>query len=454
MVWVWSSPATADHSSIHFTATGDVAATDNVFSAPDNREADIFTQVRPGVLFAYDAPRMIHELTAEAEILEYAAHEPTKPSLTAHGGWHAIFMPGPRSEVLLSANAGTGRLQAITTSAGADQAVTGVLPSGAVDTQQADGTENASYQVGKDTRIGETLLALWTTTDDNAGSTTSTFEAAGNLAVDYSFYGGDSIGVEAGVSYVRLELIAPATAAMPSRLNRQVNPHGSARWRHDFNRNWSGGIDGGLVYVHPVGTDPFNPTDTSRKPALFPTGNLQVAYVDTWGRATGSIFRNIAPNLFIAQNTVNEGINGHVALPLPWLDDSRRREPKLVALGTLGVERSQLLDAVTNDTQGTFDVYHLDVGVAWTPVPGQTWGVRYEFLHQSGDSMATIAIPGFTRNTLFFTFAFRYPDRLAVVVPRNRQSMRADRKDLTPIGEEPVVPDEPAGQGSQGGDSD
>ena len=56
------APAYADHSSAHFTASGDVATTDNVFAAADNRQGDLFFQVRPGVLFAYDAPRMIHEL--------------------------------------------------------------------------------------------------------------------------------------------------------------------------------------------------------------------------------------------------------------------------------------------------------------------------------------------------------------------------------------------------------
>jgi hypothetical protein len=299
--------------------------------------------------------------------------------------------------------------------------------------------------------MGEQGFARWTHTDDNADTTTSSFEGGGGIAIDHSLRNSDSIGFEAGVSYVRLELIAPMGAVMPSRLDRQVNPRGAARWRHDFNRNWSGGIDGGVVYVNPIGIDPFNPDDKSRKASLFPTANVQASYADTWGRASGSIFRNVAPNLFIAENTVNEGFLGSVSMPLPWLDDSRRREPKLVALGTLGLERSQLLDANTNDTVGTFDIFHIDFGVVWTPVPGQTWGVRYELLHQSGDSMAAVAIPGFTRNTLFFTFAFRYPERLAVVVPRNRQSLRADRKDLTPVGEEPVVPDEPGEQGTESG---
>src|SRR5881398_2182898 len=104
-----AAPAYADHSSAHMTASGDVATTDNVFAQSDNRQGDLFFQVRPGVLFAYDAPRMIHELDAEVELLEYLAHSDS-PSVTLHGGWKGFFIPGPRSDLLLSANASSGKI--------------------------------------------------------------------------------------------------------------------------------------------------------------------------------------------------------------------------------------------------------------------------------------------------------------------------------------------------------
>jgi len=61
--------------------------------------------------------------------------------------------------------------------------------------------------------------------------------------------------------------------------------------------------------------------------------------------------------------------------------------------------------------------------------------------------------PSFFSDTLFFTFALRYPDRVVATVPRQTDSVRADRKDLAPVGAEPVVPDptEPSeGEGDGG----
>jgi hypothetical protein len=49
--------------------------------------------------------------------------------------------------------------------------------------------------------------------------------------------------------------------------------------------------------------------------------------------------------------------------------------------------------------------------------------------------------PSYHRDTLFFTFSLRWPSDVAVQVPRRTQSVRSDRKDLAPIGAEPVVPD-------------
>jgi hypothetical protein len=36
----------------------------------------------------------------------------------------------------------------------------------------------------------------------------------------------------------------------------------------------------------------------------------------------------------------------------------------------------------------------------------------------------------------------RYPDEMAVTMPRRTQSLRSDRNDLSPLGAEPVVPEE------------
>jgi hypothetical protein len=449
---VSAGPAWADHASIHATGTGDVAVTDNVFAAPDgSQQTDMFFQLRPGVLLAYDSPRMIHEVIAELEVLEYLQNS-DQPSLNFHGGWRGVFTPGPRSQALVGVNGDTGTVSALTARATPDQTTVLVQPAGNTSIEAANATEYASFQTSRDSSISETVVAQYANTDDHQGNTEDSFQTGLVLGFERQWKA-DSLGVQAGASFLRLERHAPMGAMLGDRLDRQVNPQLTVTYRHDFDRNWSANADAGAVLVNPIGTDPFDPTDMT-KTQIYPVVGVQGSYTDLWGRAALSLRRAVSPNLLIAQNTITDGALAQVSLPLPWLDDSRRREPKLVAAGTTGFERTQLIDSTTSDLVGKFDVFRLDMGLAYTPHPGQTYGLRYEYLRQTGDSTATMVVPAFSRNTVFFTFTFRYPERLAVEVPAQRNSTRADHSDLSTVGEEPVVPEAVDEGGTSGGGRD
>ncbi|HSN29973.1 MAG TPA: hypothetical protein VLT45_26985 [Kofleriaceae bacterium] len=450
------APAFADHASFHGTLVGDVAATDNVFAAQrENAEPDVYMQVRPGMLFAYDSPRFIQELTAEAEFLEYIAHS-DKPSVTFTAAWQGFITPGPRTQMTLGVNASEGQLNAMATRTAPDQTGVNVLPPGLINTRQGGANEYLSYQIGKDTRIGERVYGTWIATQDPDKAvmvTTDAYDTGASLSLDHTFQH-DALAIEAGGQFVYLKRLDPLGVQMGSRLDQQVNPRVVATWRHDFNREWSLNADGGGVYVNPVGTDPYNPTD-KRRAEPFPVFGALLAYTEQWGRATFSARRSVTPNLFIAQNTVDDAAIATFAMPLPWLDDyPHLRLPKLVGLGSLGFNRTQLVDPEMGDLLGKFYVAHLDVGVGYTPKPGQTYGLRYTLLYQTGNSTATMIIPSYYANTIFFTFALRYPDRVAATVPRRTQSLRSDRADLAPTGAEPVVPDPAESLPDQGGDDE
>ena len=79
--------------------------------------------------------------------------------------------------------------------------------------------------------------------------------------------------------------------------------------------------------------------------------------------------------------------------------------------------------------------------LGWQPRHGQTLGLRYEVTYQHGDEVAEMIIPSFLRNTFYFTYALRWPEDVQVRVPRRNNSVRADKRDLAPIGAEPVVID-------------
>ena len=192
----------------------------------------------------------------------------------------------------------------------------------------------------------------------------------------------------------------------------------------------------------PYGTDPYNPGQMQRDPGLFPVMGGALNYTDAWGVAQMSVRRDVAPNLFVGQNTVNDSAVISAALPIPWREDNRRRAPKLVGLGSVAITRTQLVDPFTSELRSSIGMARVDVGVMYAVRPGLTYGFRYELIVQTGDRNAEFPINGFFRNSFYFTFRVRYPEDVAAQVPRRRQdSVRADRRDLVPLGAEPVIPD-------------
>lgn len=433
--------AHAGNGTLHATADGSVAATDNVFGAPaGSAQGDMLFDLRPGAFYAYDSPRMIDDLDASVELLEYAVNS-DQPSFLFNAGWQGLFLPGPRSAVTLSASGGTGKANALATRTSPDQGTIGVLPSGAVSTQDGNASEAATWDATQSARLLQSAFARYTGTDDNLAmpSTTSSTEIGGSLGVERTL-GANALALTFGAAYERLGRISPMGALLPSALIQQVNPTARASWRHDIDRHWSFALDGGVVYVHAIAKDPYNPT-AKQQDTLFPAAGALVAYTQAWGRATFSINHNVAPDPLLAQNTVDTMALAQVSMPLPWLDSSLR-SPKLVALGTVGFDQTELLDQATNKSNGTFDIAHVDLGVNWTPEVGRTFGVRYQLLYQHGNASATMVTPSFISNTLFATFSLMLPGTQNEQIPKLLKSVRADRSDLGPVGAEPVVPDQ------------
>ncbi len=441
------TPAGADRGSYHATVGGDVAFTDNVFSTQRDRiEGDLFFQVRPGLLFSYGIPRIIQDLSFEAEITQYALHN-NEASLAGRGTYRVFFLTGPRSELSLTVNGGTGVLNSLTTRSTSDQPpMIELQPVGNPQFKSADASEYGSYVASRHYRLSERIFARASETDDNNvefATVITAAEAGASIGIERRFRL-SSLSLDVGGSALRLERVAQPGAVIPSRLDQQLNPRIRAGYRRDIDRKLSANLDGGLVYVIPFGKDPYNPDDPPRRRGMFPVVGAQLAYTDVFGVSTLSLRRDVSPNLLIAQNTVSDVAVISAAVPLPWREDNRRRAPKLIALGSIAAMRTQLVDPVTSDLSRSFAVGRVDVGVQYSVRPGFSYTVRYELMIQSSnrDVMAETIVPGFFRNTLYFSFKYRWPEEVAIAVPKRRgQAVRADAGDASPLGAEPVIPD-------------
>lgn len=432
---IGSSSVRADNAELHALAAGSVATTDNVNGSSTNPRGSIFSDIRPGMLFTYYAPRMIHELTAEVDFFYYFGR--TKPNVTFRGDWKAYLSTGPRSEMSVGASASLGQLNALNSSTPSIDSPLLVQPAGNVDTKNVAASEAGSWVATDFMSLSQRGFARYTTTDDsNIAVTTESFEAGVGIGIDRRLRR-DNFSFELGGSYVYLEKKDPFLRQMGDRLDKQLNPRAVGVWQHDWSKEWSSSVDAGVVYVNPI----FNLTGDTEA-AFFPIFGATVAYTDVYGRALFSARRMVMPNLFVAQNSVSESINATWAMPLTFLDkDGRRRAPRFVGIGTVGVDRTQMIDPTDAQLIGNFLLARLDVAVGWQPRPGQTLGLRYEFMYQNGDEVADMIVPSFYRNTFYFTFALRWPEDVQVRVPRRSNSMRADKKDLAPIGAEPVIID-------------
>ena len=457
-----SNPATADRTSTSVTASGDVSGTDNVFATErDVRESDISFTIRPGVLFGYNGPRVSHELALEGEILQFVRNS-DQPSVSVRGGARTRIQTTRYTSFSAQIDGSNGIVTALNQRSAPDATGPLLVPLGRVDTLTGNAGASLSWDTGLNVQVTPSVFARYSRANDNGvdadGNDTATIltseEVGAAVAVERSWRD-NAVSLEAAVTVLRLDRDAPVIAMFGPRLDRQINPRLRAQWRHDYNQRWSSTIDVGGVYVRPYGEDPNNP-DVVYADGLFPVFGGAVAYTEVWGRASVTARREVAPNLLVAQNSINDTATVALALPLPWLDDSRRRQPRLVGLGSIGVARTRLIDSATSDIAQSFYLANIDVGVGYSPRPGFTYGLRYTFNYQTGDSEAQMVVPGFFRNTLSFTFQLRYPDQVPGEARRkSRGGTRADGGDLVPIGIDPVSTDvggDDGGGGSGGGE--
>ncbi len=456
-----ASPARAERATASVTAAGDVSATDNVFATPrDVRESDVSFLFRPGILLGYDAPRASHQLGLEGEILEFARHS-ENPSLSLRAAARTRLITTKATTFGAELGASNGVLTAL--SQRNSPAVNNplVTPVGRVDTQTANAGVDFSWDNGNGFQLTENLFARGDRTDDNADDAPgidaptiiTSVEGGGAITANRQFGRNNAVSLGVGASVLRLQRDAPATAMLGPRLDRQINPRASMQWRHDYNARWSSALDVGAVYVIPFGEDPDNP-GLDKTNGLFPVFGGAVGYTEVWGRAQLQVRRDVAPNQLLAQNTLNDLAALQLTVPLSWLDKSGRRDPPLVALGSLGVTRTQLIDTTIGDTTSKFYAALVDIGLGYSPRPGFTYGLRYELNYQSGDKAAEMAIPGFWRQTVSLTFRITYPNRVNGEAASRRVSgsVRADGADLVPIGVEPTPVDPPpTDDGDRGG---
>ena len=415
------SSASAGGFSLAATIRGQIAATDNVFAAPDEpasgRQADVFFQIRPGLLATYESPRTVNEAVADVELTEYARHTDAW-GVSFHANIKNFFLISPRTEMTSTADGSYGTLNALTAR---DPTTTGaivVLPSGNINFRSGSVGEILAHSLSESFRVTQTAILRYLDSIDSSNAKTSTLEATASLGGDH-LWKSNALGLTATASYLSFGQTVVTTFSTIDQVELQL----AVRWRHDVNAQWNVSADGGGAALIPL--------DAGGKESVFPVAGVQLNYFPLWGVASLSLRHGVAPNLFIAENTVNDTATVTGTLPLPWGDP---KTPKWSVQATIGAQRSQLIDTTSGAITSNFDVYSADAALIYAATPAWSAALRYQYILQSADSAAVAEALGFTRSTLLVSVVGRWPEQVGARVP-NRASQRVDGSDLTPVGE-------------------
>jgi hypothetical protein len=439
--------ARADDSSLHILGLAQLGFTDNLLSGPRNPPAgvaappvewDTFLGLRPGVLATYGTPRAIHELTYTLDANLYVRHSELS-TLFHRAQWRGFFLLGPRSELVTTVGGSFGDSN-LAPATIASAGTVSVFQSGQVETLGGDAGENWSYMLDRDLRLTQDLTARYDRTNAGAAAGVQTgSELGARLGLDKSFRY-DAVSATVGASY--LTLSRPLGTGM-NQEDRLLNARGTIMGRRDLTKGWTGVVDVGAVGVIP--------TNGVGKTVVLPVGGGSLAYYPAWGSASLSVRRDVNPNLLIAQNTLSDSAVAAAWLPLPW-GTQDASSPEWSIQGTVGASRTQLIDSNNGTVVQGFDDLLGDVALNWNVRKNAGFSFRYQVIWQSSDLSAmggALPVFGFVRNTVLVQFFGRWPERLAVEVPV-RQTLRVDRSNITPVGEE--IPGA-GGAGATGGGS-
>jgi hypothetical protein len=418
------TPAAAEDWSLHILGNAQLGWTDNLQSVSDDedREADAYAQLTPGLLLSWSRPRMVHQLSASLESNVYFKNDEGS-SFAWHGGWRGFFLLSPLSELETAVSTSGGTTNTFRTSTTAANGQVMLFDSTASEYAALDASEGYSRQLSRHLRMTENGFAsvVSTRATEPAGAENTGYRVGGGLGIDRAWRF-NAVGATTSVSYDGL-----------GGGRTQMNVAAGLAWRRDISIHWTSVVDVGAVTLVPL-------AGSDAEAILEPTIGAQIAYYPTWGTAGFGVRRSVTPNLYIAANTISDTASLSASLPLTWLPLDPNRQPRFVFSASGGYAFTSVIESDTGDTLSGFQAGLGTAELAYAIKPRVNVSLRYQYERQVADSASTLlAVRSYDRNTVMLSLSGRWPDELAGEVP-TRQSLRVDRSDVTPVGEEVPTP--------------
>lgn len=351
----------------------------NVTTPAAPGRANLFLEIRPAVAFQTGSPRLVLRLaymfvgdlgldgswsnTYSNQLSASLAAQPDDRSTVTFG---ATLVQGDTAFQLSQQPADTG--QPAFRPVGSPAQVTGTL----VQTFLWEATADLRLSQALTGRVVAPQYAL----DQSNASVT------GLVSLD-RMGPTDSYGAEFTPSVARLRQSTVAMEPFWSVINTLL-----ARWNHDFDSGWNGGLTGGVSHVMTFTED--NPR------AVVPAGSLAARYV--YGSAGGALSLDLGPRTDLQTGTVSQNaqatLRGFLNFDALW--------PRQLS-GSAGFLHTWPLGAVTpGSAAGIGDALQGDLGLLWgvsdALIASARYSVAYQFNQPAGiaPSLVHVFLVGFT----------------------------------------------------------
>jgi hypothetical protein len=392
------------------------AVTDNAMLTEDaRRETNAFAQIVPGLVLRRATARTTHVLSYDLELTLYADADGPH-TVSNRFRWFGFVLASPLTQVTLRASASHGKLNLLSTAAGADSSSTSARPGGATDYVSTEASEHVRWRLSRPWALYESGSVRGFGTLADSELQTRVVEVGGAVGIE-RLWRRTAVAAELRARGADLN----NRVATDDSLGHRTNGFGEALafLRRDVGRNIATRFGAGVGVV----------SDSSR--LVRPVALASAIYsAPERGLVSLTVGHSLEASLFLAESLETDSALLRGSVPLPFGGRVSPGLAKLTLAGSLGARRSRALDVDGGGASSPWTTYLVDSALSWAPRSRWTVSLRHQFVRQVGDPMLDGSFLPFTRNVVLVTVAGRLPDSAAAgVLGREPDGERVDGSD-------------------------
>jgi hypothetical protein len=397
-----------------------IGYTDNAQAAANSTQGHVkslFWMLSPGLALVLASPRELQRVSYRYEY-DFYFNNSNSSSSTNRLDYRGFFDLSRRSNLVLGANVTQSDRFAKVAFAAPGAGAIGALPAGTGTFLQGALDEAFSLDLAEGWRGWQSASGVFNAPlfDTIAPKTVG---GGLRLGVERSFLA-DAIGLEGRGEYTIVSDSVDIDGS-PIEVQRQLVAGGVARWRHDWNRDFTSSVEAGESRVQRL---------NSGHGFWTPVGSAALAYATEKGDAQLSYAHTLTTNALLGQSLLVDEIRLRGDLPLT-------SKGELVLEGSCAYQYGRVLDENT-DVATRVRVILGDISLGYMATKLLQLGVRYQHIQQKSGADTPPLPVSFVQHNVLIGATFRFPAEQDL--PRAyRAPRRVDRSDELRDGFQPTA---------------